>query len=374
MSSVYKRLTATDIGKTRNNLYESIPIDGQILYGFYVDGGSSPEPDPENVKKFSHGMFQDVYDYPYLQSSANKLFSLTAGLSSDHGLGTINVQSSKKLNIYSQLAQTHVGYDENGNILDFDQDGDFSSGGYKIKTPIFLKFSRLLVKDEIRKETFSMEIDITAASAAGTDTIVITDTGANDNYRTNSPAGEYGILYGVSSTDTNFEEADNVPVGLIYYQTGLVVLDSNILLTGTGYDGTSNFEPFNNGGDTVLTHVDEGTGDTISVGFVDYTIDNIADSIRERISDISFNNTTELNSTVFFCRVGNTEFNYSSNPTYTSNSKIRVKRVSSDEPKSYITTVGLYSSDNELLAVAKLSEPLKKDPSIEQILKVRLDY
>ncbi len=41
---------------------------------------------------------------------------------------------------------------------------------------------------------------------------------------------------------------------------------------------------------------------------------------------------------------------------------------------SYITSVGLYSPDNELLAVAKLSEPIKKDPTQELILRVRLDY
>ena len=45
-----------------------------------------------------------------------------------------------------------------------------------------------------------------------------------------------------------------------------------------------------------------------------------------------------------------------------------------DAPLSYLTTVGLYSVDNELLAVAKLSEPLKKDPTNEMIMRVRLDY
>ena len=44
------------------------------------------------------------------------------------------------------------------------------------------------------------------------------------------------------------------------------------------------------------------------------------------------------------------------------------------DPISYITSVGLYSPDNELLAVAKVSEPLKKDPSNELTLRVRLDY
>ena len=87
-----------------------------------------------------------------------------------------------------------------------------------------------------------------------------------------------------------------------------------------------------------------------------------------------FNNTTELNSTIYFCRINNNEFNYSSNPTYLSGSRINVKQTRDDNPVSYITTVGLYSADNELLAVAKVSEPLKKDPSNEMTLRVRLDY
>ena len=67
---------------------------------------------------------------------------------------------------------------------------------------------------------------------------------------------------------------------------------------------------------------------------------------------------TELNSTIYF-RANNTEFNYSANPTYLSASEIIVKGNNPlADPVAYITTVGLYSPDNELLAVAKLSEPL----------------
>ena len=104
------------------------------------------------------------------------------------------------------------------------------------------------------------------------------------------------------------------------------------------------------------------------------TIDVLAASIRNRIQNIAFNNTVELNSTIYFCRANNNEFNYSANPTYLNSSKLRVKNTTSDNPVAYITTVGLYSSDNELLAVAKLSEPLKKDPNTELTVRVRLDY
>jgi len=104
------------------------------------------------------------------------------------------------------------------------------------------------------------------------------------------------------------------------------------------------------------------------------SIDEVANSVRDQLYNISFNNTTELNSTIYFCRANNNEFNYSANPTYLNKSKIVVKQTPQDQPKSYITTVGLYSADNELLAVAKLSEPLKKTPNDELTFRVRLDY
>jgi hypothetical protein len=100
-----------------------------------------------------------------------------------------------------------------------------------------------------------------------------------------------------------------------------------------------------------------------------------ADAFRHRLQNLQFNNTTEINSTVYFCRASHNKFNYSNNPTYLSSSAIRVKDLNRDNPPlAYITTVGLYNSDNELLAVAKLSEPLRKDPTNELTLRVRLDY
>jgi len=45
-----------------------------------------------------------------------------------------------------------------------------------------------------------------------------------------------------------------------------------------------------------------------------------------------------------------------------------------DNPTTYITTVGLYNDANELLAVAKLSQPLTKDFTKEALIKVKLDY
>ena len=43
-------------------------------------------------------------------------------------------------------------------------------------------------------------------------------------------------------------------------------------------------------------------------------------------------------------------------------------------PKVFITTVGLYNSAQELLAIAKLSQPVAKDFTKEALIRVKLDY
>ena len=83
----------------------------------------------------------------------------------------------------------------------------------------------------------------------------------------------------------------------------------------------------------------------------------------------------EITSTNFFCRVNNKRYNFSSNPTFfTGSDGALVQSTFFKDPKVYITTVGLYNDDNELLAIAKLSKPILKSYSREAIIKVKLDF
>jgi hypothetical protein len=190
--------------------------------------------------------------------------------------------------------------------------------------------------------------------------LTVGDYGADTAYKVNSPAGEYGIIYTSSATPN---EASGV--GLLYYQAGVLVLTASVFTGSVGAGGGEHLFG------TTATSADTGSINTVLSGTA---ITASADGFRARLINVEFNNTTELNSTIYFCRANHGDFNYSSNPTYLNSSKIRVKEVSRDQPVSYITTVGLYSADKELLAVAKLSEPLKKTPQNELTLRVRLDY
>jgi len=220
--------------------------------------------------------------------------------------------------------------------------------------------------------------DHTAAGAD--DELTLYDANAQNDYRVNSPAGEYGLLF-TSSTGNPSDASDSSDaVGHIYYQTGIAVITSSVFdnATFTDADGTwtDDIGVTNYFGTTAGDSIGDGNNlyDSFKDALVSGSISGSCDGIRNRIKNIQFNNTTELNSTIYFCRASHNEFNYSSSPTYLAGSKLRVKNTSLDSPVSYITTVGLYSADNELLAVAKLSEPLKKTPDTELTLRVRLDY
>lgn len=388
--SFFKTLTSSDKTTTRTLLHENIPITQAILHGTYTTGSGADGVSRElNVKSFSHNMFVSVYDYPHASSSANHVFDMSVGLASDHGLTGIsatNGAETKEKNIYSQMAQMLVGYDTDGVVRKFDVDGDFTGGSHH-KEVVFLNFSRLLTKDEIKKGTFSMVFHTDVAftgsfhSSPSTSTITVSDAGNATDYKVNSPAGEFGILKATSAGGSIATSASpNDKVGLIFYQAGIVVLNLGIF-ANTNSSGTGSTA--NMGLRLITTDSANGTNDTqmnssghsIQKLIEENKIGVITDAVRERMKSVTFNNTTELNSTIYFCRANHNEFNYSSNPTYLENSRIRVKANEITTPsRSYITTVGLYSADNELLAVAKVSEPLRKDPSNELTLRVRLDY
>ena len=339
-NTFFKSFAETDRTTSRTLLHEAIPITGSLVSGTYSSNN--------NIKTFSHGMFKSVYDYPYLSSSANHLFDVSYGYSTGSEFyATDNTQNSKKLNMYNQMAQVLAGFDTESKVRVFDADGNYSTTGDKHNEAFMISFSRLLVKDEIKKGSFSLTLGTGSTySAPFASASVITDSTATGSYKINSPAGEYGILKDAASNN----------VGLLYYQAGVAILSSSVLgpLATTQLDSSGQF------------HEALATGSNIDV---------LSDAFIHRVNNITFNNTTELNSSIYFCRANHNEFNYSSNPTYLSGSKVLVK---ADDlmmpPRSYVTTVGLYSADNELLAVAKLSEPLRKDPTNELTLRVRLDY
>ena len=81
-----------------------------------------------------------------------------------------------------------------------------------------------------------------------------------------------------------------------------------------------------------------------------------------------------VSSRYFFTRVKNSDFNYTTNPSIIDTNGNLLYSSLINNPQTYITTVGLYNDNNELLAVAKLSKPLIKDFTKEALIRIKLDY
>jgi hypothetical protein len=254
MATTFKTFLNNDIAATRTMLHEAIPITGSLVSGTYggvtVALGSEP-----HIKNYSHGMFQSVYDYPYLSSSANHIFDITIGVSSKGGLYSATTsQQAKKSNIYNQMAQVLMGHDVTGAIQQFDEDGNILAGGTKLNEVFFLNFARLLAKDEVKKGSFQLELGTTNAHSQGlnaefTERIKLTDASGSDGFFVNSPAGEYGILYAQTTADgdgtlstpvlaneTVGTSATHPAAGLLFYQAGIAVVSGSVF-NGTAVGG-----------------------------------------------------------------------------------------------------------------------------------------
>jgi hypothetical protein len=98
------------------------------------------------------------------------------------------------------------------------------------------------------------------------------------------------------------------------------------------------------------------------------------DTIKEA-ANFTMNSQETITSDFVFVRARNSEYNYSANPSFITGSTGEV--IYSDfinAPQTFITSVGLYNDSNDLLAVAKLSKPLKKDFTKEALIRVKLDF
>ena len=91
-------------------------------------------------------------------------------------------------------------------------------------------------------------------------------------------------------------------------------------------------------------------------------------------ANFQLNSQENVSSNYVFCRMKNQEYNYSSNPTFVSGSGNLLFSSMVYNPQTYVTTVGLYNTNSQLLAVAKLSRPLVKDFTKEALIRVKLDW
>jgi hypothetical protein len=165
----------------------------------------------------------------------------------------------------------------------------------------------------------------------------------------------------------------------MFYEHGTAVLDmgklfwSQQVMSGTISAMNVGSQP----GTTVMQSTFDGF---LVSGSVDQIVDHVASTRFGATTQtaITFQNATNINSTLIFCRATADEFNYSTNPTYTDgDGRIRVidaGQENSQRSFAFVTTVGLHDEQGRLLAVAKLSRPVEKNDERDLTVRVRLDF
>ena len=156
----------------------------------------------------------------------------------------------------------------------------------------------------------------------------------------------------------NIFQNSTTKVGDIIYQHGMIILtaasssnETTGLVFGSGLYGTGSY-----GTNTLNGEL----GDIVSGS-------NIT---------CSFESTITIYESQYKCTIRENEFNFTQNPTIvssSSNSGIISDFATGSYFSPYITTVGLYNNDKELVAVGKLAQPLPLSPTTDVNIIINLD-
>lgn len=418
---IFQPLKSEDIVTARSFLNQLIDILQQDIsnaanrkkYQVFVTGGVGPG--------VTSSLFQTVYDQDHTYVSSNPIFDMTVGLFGDKDLNstvastnpTIDVNGKllfpsqslmmrEKIDIYRQFAQQLLG----DASYAFYSPWDSTNSSDRIDNALFLTFKRLFSRDGIQRDTFAMRFSKEAYVVTGsTEENIHTPPGTGSllTYVDMGSSSKQGIMFGGNVGSIYQNGVTGSIVGTIFYDRGVAVLDLAKICSGSQWISGSinamndsnyvsswdNDSDYDGPGNTSMGNNLYGPGNTwapetfIPNFITSASIDNIVDHLSLRFGQntetgITFQNITNVNSTLFFCRARPEDFNYSSNPTYVdSNQEITVIEKGQENTQqsfTFITSVGLYDKDGTLLAVAKLSRPVEKNATRDLTVRVRLDF
>jgi len=294
--------------------------------------------------------YSDIYQLDPASDGAAVQFSVAYGHAEGSGssnLGTQQTPASKA--IYSQYR----------NLLLEPGDNQFTTAASGSTESVYvLNVKRNRVKERLDEGNFELplvSIASRATNATGSVTVGSTVVTLIDDSSVSQPViGSSGRVYNIVSgslTAGVFNPSAPEYYGKFYPDHGVMILDGNVLDQQLAFT-------------TNLTSDSEGNNHFALF----HSVSGSAQGFLAR-------NSQKITSTHYFVRVKNGQYNFSNNPTFTTGSDgIIAESTFIGDPKTYITTIGLYNNRQELLAVAKLSKPLLKSFSREALIRVKLDY
>lgn len=302
--------------------------------------------------------FTDVYDKVSSDSTAVEQFSLAyghyAGSGSKDTTGNLNNDTPSRA-IYKQYAQLLLPPD----------DKKFTFGGTDSDSIYIINFNRARYREKIDPGNLEINLATNPSDTATPDNFIR----LIDDSSVAGTVGEAGLIYNIvsGSIDTGtIIHNSSAPVyfGLLYPQHGIVILNGDKLDEAVG----------NKGGAAFGTVVTSGPAETNHVNRLFRAMSG-SYSVRPATLGLQARSSEAVKSTYYFVRMKNAEYNYSNNPSFITGSLGQLAyNTFVYDPQVYITTAGLYNDRKELLAVAKLSQPLLKSFTREVLIKVKLDF
>ena len=297
--------------------------------------------------------YYNIYQTGSADESSRVQFSLTYG--NKNGKGSIDYNpnvpgKSPSSTIYGQYRSLVLG----------DEDSDFVFGSIPSNHFYAIAIDRARYKEKLLPGTLDLVLATSPSSS-----ITLTDNSQVVSTVTFTDSGrEYELVSGSLGTINSSVQVDGHTVaagsyGKLYPDIGVILLNANALQAD-----------YSNGGlglsikeSTGIIH-DDGKSTNIQKAF---DLFDIGGKFRIQSEET-------ISSNFVFVRARNNEFNYSSNPSLITGSGEIRHNVMINSPQSYVTSVGLYNDNNDLLAIAKLSRPLLKDFTKESLIRVKLDY
>ena len=335
----FKRLDAEDFVVSSDSVQGTAWSTNQpTLTEFYSN--------PAQLAGTSGNYYVSVYQTASTEPNAAIQFDVAYGNSKGSGSLAFNKffpQYTPSATSYGQY-RTMILEDENTNFTYGDGSNTLTPDDFFVISP-----DRARYKESIFPGTFNLTLK------NNTSTIQLTDNSLDVTVQTflgstrvfQIVSGSYGKAY----NSTGYEPGSG-SYGLLFPDIGTILLNPSAIEAVIGLTPNRSSTPASN-----------------------YFNANLMFTAIKSGESFTMNSQETITSDFIFCRSRNSEFNYSTNPSFISGSTGQVAFTNFiNNPQVYMTTVGMYNDANECIAVAKLSTPLLKDFTKESLIRVKLDF
>ena len=282
--------------------------------------------------------YLNVYNEdPAVSSSAAIQFSIAYG----HLKGSGSADLNTGIDGYSP---SRIVYGQYRTLINGTEEANLSFGSSTPEYIYAISIQRARYKEKLFPGSLSLKL-----YGPTNEVLTLTD---DSNYTTTETFTDVGRVYNIVSGSAGVR-VNTTNYGSFLPDAGLILLNGAQLDSGSADGGIS-----------------LGTGQSNT------DVENpvkLYNAIKSG-SNFSLRSEETVSSNYVFVRARNSEFNYSTNPSNITGSGELRHSVMIDSPQGYITAVGLYNDNNDLLAVAKLSKPLVKDFTKEALIRIKLDY